>query len=157
MEIQVFSIGKIKQDFVRQAESEYVPRIKQYSKISFTELEFPKYSALPEKDRREKETQAVLERVKPGSSLIALDEDGKKLTSREFAAMIEKKLNSGVSSFSFAIGGAYGWDKGLIKEKAAAVISLSPLTFTYQMTRMILVEQIYRALSIINHQPYHKS
>jgi len=87
--------------------------------------------------------------------LIALDEGGKSVSSQQFAALLSEHMNRSTSTLVFAIGGPYGWAPK-IKDHARETISLSPLTYTSQMARLILIEQIYRAMRIIKGDPYHK-
>ena len=157
MQLTIASIGKVKQKFVMEAEAEYIKRLKLFTKIRVEEYEFPKLASLQEQERKKRETEEFLSKRNAGEFLIALDENGKQFTSEEFAGFLDKKMTGGVSSFCFAIGGACGWDLEVMKHGAGLVLSLSSLTFSYQMTRMILVEQIYRAFTIVKGLPYHKT
>jgi 23S rRNA (pseudouridine1915-N3)-methyltransferase len=153
MRIKIISVGKVKQPFVLEGESEYLPRMKGFAQITIREVATS--TELPEAQMKQAEAKAVLALVEPGDYFVVLDERGKSLTSHQLAQDFQNRMNQGVSSFCFAIGGAYGWDES-IKEKASAVLSLSSMTFPYQLTRLILVEQLYRAMTILKGIPYHK-
>lgn len=156
MHIEIVSVGKIKQSFVQDAENEYLPRIRKYSKVSVSELDLSKFAKLPDKQRQRRETEEVLNYIKPGTFLIALDEDGRQFTSEAFANLLDEKTVGGISSFCFAIGGANGWDKELMRSRAGLFLSLSKFTLSYQVSRMVLAEQLYRVISIMKGLPYHK-
>ena len=153
MRIKIISVGKIKQSFVQEGESEYLTRMKGFAQLSLVEV--PTSTELPEAQMKQAECAAVLTKVDPSGYLFVLDEAGKQHTSKQFAALLQTQMNQGTSNFCFAIGGAYGWDDKVRKE-ADMVLSLSAMTFPYQMTRLILVEQLYRAMTILKGIPYHK-
>jgi 23S rRNA (pseudouridine1915-N3)-methyltransferase len=153
MRIRIFSIGRVKQDFVLSGENEYLKRLKKHVRIELTELD--ESNSGPPDAARQKEAEQVLARLKKGEFLIVLDEAGQAMSSHNLSELIEKRQLSGSPDIAFAIGGAYGWHH-TIRDRADLVLSLSKMTFTYQMTRLILVEQIYRALSILRGEPYHK-
>ena len=153
MRIKIISVGKIKQSFVHEGEGEYLQRMKSFAQLRLVEV--PTSTELPEAQMKQAECAAVLGKVDSGEYLVVLDEGGKQLTSKQFAALLQTQMNQGTSSFCFAIGGAYGWDDQVRKE-ADLVLSLSAMTFPYQMTRLILVEQLYRAMTLLKGIPYHK-
>lgn len=153
MQIKIVSVGKVKQRFVLDGEGEFLPRLRGDTKVELIEVDAA--TELPESQAKVKEGAAVLSKVKPGELFIVLDERGSTLSSPDLARFLQDEMTRGRSSFTFAIGGFHGWDPELLK-RAHRVISLSSLTFTYQMTRLILVEQIYRAMTIIKGVPYHR-
>ncbi len=153
MRVKIVTIGKVKQGFIEEGEELYLERLQCKMKISFRELE--QQTNLPETEMKRAEGAAILKEVGPQDVLIALDERGECLTSEAFAQRIQKWMSSGRSSLVFALGGAYGHD-GVVRDRADFVLSLSNLTFTYQMARLILVEQLYRASTIQDGKPYHK-
>ena len=158
MRIKVVTIGKLKHSFIREGESEYLKRLPSHVKVSFLELE-PAQKGRDNSDIekiKEWDSQAVLSQVDSGGVLVVLDEGGKSFDSKGFAAWLEKSMVQGRSRLTFAIGGAYGWSDS-IRERADLVLSLSPLTFNYQLSRLVLVEQLYRAFSILEGSPYHKA
>lgn len=156
MKLRVISLGKVKQSFVLDGEHEYTKRIRQWLPIELLELSNDKFSSMPEPTMKEKEGELFHSSVGKSDVVIVLDERGKNLTSEQFAQLFRAKMNEGVKSIDFGIGGAYGWSDD-VRKGASLVLSLSPMTFTYQMTRLILIEQIYRALSLVKGVPYHKS
>jgi 23S rRNA (pseudouridine1915-N3)-methyltransferase len=153
MQIRIISVGRVKQRFVLDGEAEFLPRLKGDAKVELLEVEAA--TELPEPQAKVKEGAAVLGKLKASDVFIVLDERGKSLTSPDLARLLQDEMTRGRSSFTFAIGGFHGWDPDILK-RAHKVISLSSLTFTYQMTRLILVEQIYRAMTIIKGVPYHR-
>ena len=155
MKITVVSVGKTKQSFIKEGEEEYLPRILAWAPFEIKELGSESSNATPVEVAKEREATALKKFLKEGDHLVILDERGTKMTSEKFAQFFRSKMNEGTKRVVFAIGGAYGWPESLTKE-APATLSLSPMTFTYQMTRLILVEQIYRALSLVKGVPYHK-
>jgi 23S rRNA (pseudouridine1915-N3)-methyltransferase len=154
MHVRVLCIGKIKQSFVLDGEAEYRKRLRPYLQYEVVELT-PAPSTLGVNQVRAKETQEAFTRVKSHEWLIVLDEQGTELTSTELASVLQTQMTQGRSAFVFAIGGAHGWDSAL-KERANLVLSLSRFTFPYQLVRLILAEQIYRAVTLNNGIPYHK-
>ena len=104
--------------------------------------------------QKEKEGQLILNQVALGDYVILLDERGAEFSSLEFSKWIEKKMVAGTRQLVFVIGGPYGFSK-MVYQRSDFKISLSQLTFSHQMVRMIFVEQIYRAMTIIKNEPYH--
>jgi len=153
MQIKIISVGKVKQRFVLDGEAEFLPRLRGDAKVELIEIEAA--TDLPEAQAKAREAAAVLERIKPSDYFVVLDELGTSLTSLEFARFFETEMGRGRSSFVFAIGGFHGWAPKILK-KAHRSVWLSSLTFTYQMTRLMLVEQIYRAMTIRKGVPYHR-
>lgn len=151
--IRVLSVGKVRQSFVVEGVAEYAKRLAPFAKLEMAELNSDRYASLPEVELKKKEGELLLEALKEREQLIVLDSGGKQMTSEAFARWIETK--GAENALCFAIGGAYGWSTE-VKERASMLFSLSSLTFTYQMSKLLLVEQLYRALSIIRGAPYHK-
>ncbi len=100
------------------------------------------------------EAQSLLKEVKPGDQLVLLDEQGKAYSSSGFAGFIEKKMVASVPHLIFVVGGPYGYAQHMY-DRADHLLSLSPMTFTHDMARLIFMEQLYRAFSIIAGLPYH--
>ena len=158
MKIKIYAIGKIKDDFLKSGINEYLKRISAYSNIEIVEVADSKVKDNPNPSDIEKakneEGARVLKLIK-NDYLIGLDLNKKEFTSEEFANFLQSKLVEGGSSISFVIGGSYGLSDEL-KSRCNTSISLSKLTFLHQMTRLILLEQIYRAFKILNNETYHK-
>ena len=138
---------------MQAAVSDYVRRISKYALINITEVSEANESS-PEK-RIEKEGEALLRRISPSGDLIALDLHGKQMTSEQLAEYISLRTLEGCSDFTFVIGGSDGISQS-ITSKANLRLCLSKMTFTHQMTRLILAEQLYRAMKINNGEQYHK-
>ena len=158
MKIKLYCIGKIKEQYLKDGINEYLKRISPYSNIEIVEVIDSKVKDNPNKADIEKakneEGERVLKLLK-NDYLIGLDLNKSEFTSEEFASFIQKKMVEGGSSISFVIGGSYGLSDEL-KKRCNTSISLSKLTFLHQMTRLILLEQIYRAFKILNNETYHK-
>ncbi len=147
LKITVCAVGTIKEKYMREAIDDYAKRLSRKCKVSFVEVkECPTVS----------EEGALLKKAIPsGAFVIALDLKGKMMGSEELAEFIDAKLTEGVSCIAFVIGGSDGLDR-TIPAAADLSLCLSKMTFTHQMTRLILLEQIYRAMKINSGEKYHK-
>ena len=159
MKIKLYVIGKIKEEYLKLGIQDYITRIKPYAAIEVFEVkdEAVKQNASLKDIEKAKdiEGERILKLLKKEEYLIALDLNKKQYTSEEFAVFLDKKLVENNASISFVIGGSYGLSEGL-RMRSDFSISLSNLTFTHQMSRLILLEQIYRAFKINNNETYHK-
>ncbi len=153
MKFKILSVGRSKHSFIAEGEAEYIKRLRPFAALEIIETEAR--TELPEERMKEEEAEALLKRVPERAVLVALDETGKAFSSREFADWLKKQSVSGSSEFCFVLGGASGLGEA-VKKRSRLVLSLSPMTFTYQMARLLLVEQLYRATSLIRGTPYHK-
>lgn len=158
MRFTFLTIGKIKEKWMRQGIDEYLKRLSPVAKV---EILSPDEEKMPEnpspamKEKvMEKEGDKLLKYLKDGDFLILLDLKGKPVTSEGLADILRRKMVSGTSRFFFMIGGPYGNGEN-IRKRANLKISISTMTFTHQMARLILAEQVYRAMKIIRHEPYH--
>ncbi len=152
MKINVVAIGKIKEKYFQDAIEEYLKRSSRYADVKVIELS----DAPPSKSAGEQqriESDSLLSKAK--GFTIAMDSRGKQLSSEELAKLIDAKCADGVGEFSFLIGGSHGHTDEL-RSKADMMISFGKNTFPHQLFRVILLEQIYRALSINAGTPYHK-
>ena len=158
MKVKLYCIGKIKEQYLKDGINEYLKRISAYSNIEIIEVADSKVKDNPNSSDIDKakneEGERVLKLLK-NDYLIGLDLNKKEQTSEEFAEFLQSKLVEGGSNVSFVIGGSYGLSDSL-KNRCNSSISLSKLTFLHQMTRLILLEQIYRAFKILNNETYHK-
>jgi len=153
MAIRILTLGKTKDDYLEVGISEYLKRISTFSKISLEVLTDAKLTKSIEISMvKKKEAEIILKNIKENEVIIALDEIGKQMNSNQFADSLEKLQVKG--SPVFVIGGVYGLDES-IRQKADLVLSFSSMTFTHQMIRLILLEQIYRAFTIISGKKYH--
>ena len=159
MKIKIYAIGKIKEAYLKVGIEEYMTRIKPYCGIEIIEVKDEPISDNPSiKDiekAKDNEGKRVIKLLKNNEYLIALDLNKKQLKSEQFADFLMQKLTENGSSISFVIGGSYGLSDEL-KARSNYSISLSDLTFLHQMSRLILLEQIYRAFKILNKEVYHK-
>ena len=159
MKIKIYAIGKIKEAYLKEGIAEYLTRIKPYASIEVIEVKDEPINDNPSlldiNKAKDNEGNRVLKLLKNNEYLISLDLNKKQLTSEEFASFMMDKLVANGSSISFVIGGSYGLSDAL-KARSNYSISLSELTFLHQMSRLILLEQIYRAFKILNKETYHK-
>ena len=158
MKITIAGIGKIKEKWMRDGIHEYARRLAAITKFSILEQEEEKMPPDPpaalKEQVMEKEGQKILKYARPSDYVILLDTSGTMLSSEALSLFLEKRMVEGKSSFLFLIGGPYGNGKNL-KKRADFSLCISPMTFTHQMARLILAEQIYRAMKIMRHEPYH--
>ena len=161
MNIEIISIGSLKEQYLKEAEREYLKRLTPYCNVFVTELKearLPHGAGPAEEEKvRQSEGEALLAAVKKREStyVIALDMRGSQMTSEKFADSIEEIKLSGISTITFIIGGSLGLSE-TVRRNANRIISFSQLTFPHQLMRIILAEQIYRANRILRGEPYHK-
>lgn len=152
MKINVVAIGKIKESYFSQAIEEYLKRCSRFAKVSVTEVPEAPPSKSPDEQKRI-ESEALLMRAR--GTLVALDMRGDLLSSEDIASFIDGEGTSGVSEITFVIGGSHGLTEE-VKRRAKLVLSFGRVTFAHQLFRVMLLEQIYRALTINAGLPYHK-
>lgn len=149
------AIGKTDDKNLQSLIETYQNRLKHY--INF-ELEIipdiKNAKNLSETQQKEKEGELILKKIITTDILILLDEKGKEFRSVDFSAYLQKKMNSGIKQLVIVIGGPYGFSETIYK-KAQGKISLSKMTFSHQMIRLFVVEQFYRAFTILKNEPYH--
>jgi len=159
MQIRIIAVGKIKERYLQEAIAEYEKRLRSYAKLHIVELsdERRSLSASPsiESMAKEKEGERILAAIPEGSVVIALDVKGQNWSSEELAALFRERELSGENQLTFIIGGDLGLSPAVIA-RSDLRLSLSKMTFTHPMARMLLVEQVYRAFRIIRGEPYHK-
>ena len=155
MKILVLSIGKTKDTYLKDGLRIYLEKLGRYCPMEWTELPDVKNAAsLPVEELKKREAQAFLDQLLPSDHVILLDDKGKTPTSPELAVQLQSLMNRSVPRTVFIIGGAFGFDKKMY-DTAKEKLSLSKLTFTHQMVRLIIAEQLYRAFSILNNEKYH--
>lgn len=155
MKINLLVVGKSNNSSLIQLQSEYQNRLKHY--INFEMLTIPELKntkSLSEIEQKEKEGELILKQLDNTDELILLDEKGKLFSSVEFSTFISKKMLSSQKRIVFVVGGPYGFSPKLYN-RANGLISLSKMTFSHQMIRVIFVEQLYRAFTILKGEPYH--
>jgi 23S rRNA (pseudouridine1915-N3)-methyltransferase len=154
--LTLISVGKNAESFVRDACEDYAARIRRYADLTLTVVPEERIAAPGKKEFiLRQEGRRIREKIPPAAVRIILDERGKRFTSEEFACQIDKWNASGLREVVFIIGGAYGMEENLKKEVELR-LSLSSMTLTHGMARMVLLEQVYRAFTLIRKEPYHK-
>lgn len=142
-------------DWVREGLGIYCSRLSHYVRFEICELpEMKNVSALRPEQIKEKEGKLLLSKVRPGDEVILLDEKGRSLRSVDFAARLQEIMSRSARDMVFVVGGAYGFSKE-VYDRADGMLSLSPMTFSHQMVRVLFTEQLYRAFTIIRGEPYH--
>ena len=159
MKISILCVGKIKEKFYKDAVDEYCKRLSAYCKTEIIEVadeKTPEGAGISvEEQIKKKEGDRLLSKVKEDAFVIALVINGERLDSVSFAALLQKTGLSGKSHIQFVIGGSLGLHEAVIK-RADFKLSFSDMTFPHQLARVMLCEQVYRALQILRGAPYHK-
>lgn len=155
MKITLLVIGKTDAGYFIDALSEYQKRLEHYIPFDIQVIPDIKNSKnLSVEQQKEKEGELILKNLQAGDYIVLLDEKGKEYTSLQFATYIEKKTHTVAKRLVFIIGGPYGFSPA-VYDKANEKLTLSRMTFSHQMVRLIFVEQLYRAMTILNNEPYH--
>ena len=154
MNTTILLVGKTTDPHIETLCQEYLKRLTHYLPVRVQVIpELRNTKALTPEQQKQAEGELILRAVPQSAELILLDEHGKEYRSVEFAGQIQKKMSSGRDIF-FVIGGPYGFSTA-VYERANSKISLSQMTFSHQMVRLFLIEQIYRAMTILRGEPYH--
>lgn len=155
MQIRLIAIGKTDHPAIQKLTAEYVQRLGHYIRFELEIIpDLKNTKSLSVSAQKAKEGELILKKILPADDLILLDERGKTYSSLEFSKFIQKKMSSGLKQLVFLIGGPYGFSEP-IYARANGKISLSQLTFSHQMIRPFFTEQVYRAFTILNNEPYH--
>ena len=155
MKIFLLVIGKTDETYLQNGIEIFLKRIPHYISFEMKVLPDLKNSKnLSEDQQKEKEGELIIQQLAPADEIILLDENGIETSSVEFARFLEKKMISGIKRLVFVIGGPYGFSATLYS-RANAKLSLSKMTFSHQMVRLIFAEQLYRAMTILKGEPYH--
>lgn len=155
MRLTVICMGKTRESFIRDGIAKYVRYLKPYADIEIRELREEKIEDLKDAPLiRKKESEKIFKNAPPGALLVALDERGQEFTSHEFAAFMNGTLESGARDMVFIIGGAMGLDES-VTGRSNKVLAMSRWTLTHEMARVVLLEQLYRAFTIIKGKTYH--
>lgn len=153
--IKLIAIGKTDNAQLQNLISEYSNRLKHYVRFELEIIaDIKNAKNLSETQQKEKEGSLILKKLTNSDVLILLDENGKQFTSVEFSNYLQKKMNSGIKQLVLAIGGPYGFSNE-VYTKSQGKISLSKMTFSHQMVRLFVVEQLYRSFTILKNEPYH--
>ncbi len=155
MSVTILCMGKTRERFIQEGISKYVRYLKPYADIEIKELKEEKIRDLKDAPLiRKKEAEKIFKAVPAHAVLVALDERGREFTSHEFAEFLNEALESGVREMVFVVGGAMGLDES-VTGRAKRVVALSRWTLTHEMARLVLLEQIYRAFTILQGKTYH--
>ena len=155
MKILLLTVGKTIDKNLIALQDEYLNRLKHY--IPFEMLSIPELKntkALSIVEQQEKEADLILKQLETSDEVILLDDKGKEFTSVQFSAFLEKKMLASHKRLVFVVGGPYGFSNR-VYQRAQSLASLSKMTFSHQMIRLIFVEQVYRAMTILKGEPYH--
>jgi 23S rRNA (pseudouridine1915-N3)-methyltransferase len=152
--IKVLCVGKKQEAYLQSGIETYLKKLQRYCEIEFKTVREAVYSSGTIKQWHTKEWKEIQNHLQKNSFLIACDEKGSTFSSKAFARKLEDISMQGFSSIDFVVGGAYGLPAE-VKDRAHFVFSLSPMTFTHQMFRLFLIEQIYRAFTILKGEKYH--
>lgn len=157
MNIKVILIGKTDNESLKWLTDDYLKRISRYIKIEWITIDDLKNRKnLSIEEQKNQEAELFLKKIDSSDVVILLDENGKMLSSIELATYLNKKMSSGIKNLIFLVGGPYGFAEKLYS-KSVESVSLSKMTFSHQLVRVIFTEQLYRAFTIINNEPYHHS
>jgi 23S rRNA (pseudouridine1915-N3)-methyltransferase len=155
MNIKLIAIGKTDNKNLNALIEEYTKRLGFYIKFDLEVIpDIKNVKNLSEPEQKTKEGQLILGKLAPTDQLILLDENGKEFNSVGFSDFLQKKMNSGIKTLVFVIGGPYGFSEE-VYQKAQGKVALSQMTFSHQMVRLFVIEQIYRGFTILNNEPYH--
>ena len=150
---KIVCVGKIKEDFITKGINEYTKRISGFTKLEIIEVKEVNTNNIA--NNMKEEANNILQKINKNDYVITLEIEGKRFDSVKFSQTLENLITYGNSNIVFVIGGSNGLDKS-VKERSNLALSFSDFTFPHQLMRLILVEQIYRSLTITNNKEYHK-
>jgi len=157
MNLAIVAVGKLREPFYRAGVDEYITRIRHFLPIE--QIEVPTGTGEESNGKGKgalgKEAASIEKHLPAEGRVVALDPAGKLMTTEEFSGWLQEAMNASVSRVSFVVGGAWGLSSGL-SDRAHLKLSLSPMTFPHELARLVLAEQIYRALTLWKGLPYHK-
>lgn len=155
MKITLLAIGKTDDKRLQSLIDDYVKRLGHYIKFSFEILlDVKNVKHLSESQQKDKEGEQFLSYLNTSDVVVLLDENGKAFNSIDFSNYLQKHMNSGIKNLVFVIGGPYGFSDSMY-QRAQGKVALSKMTFSHQMVRLFVVEQLYRAFTILRNEPYH--
>lgn len=155
MNIKLLAIGKTDNKELQTLMNDYMKRLSFYVKFDMEIIaDIKNAKSLSEAQQKQKEGELILSKINPTDFLILLDEKGKEFTSVGFADELQKRMNAGIKTLVFVIGGPYGFSEE-VYQNAKGKISLSKMTFSHQMIRLFIIEQLYRGFTILRNEPYH--
>jgi 23S rRNA (pseudouridine1915-N3)-methyltransferase len=155
MKIKLLVIGKTDDKNLEQLIEKYQQRLNHYINFEIEIIpDIKNVKNLSQLQQKEKEGELILSKLKNTDQLVLLDEKGKEFRSLDFANFLQKKMNSGIKQLVLVVGGPYGFSESVYK-KTVGKVSLSKMTFSHQMIRLFIVEQLYRGFTILKNEPYH--
>ena len=155
MNIKLIAIGKTDNKNLQSLIEDYQKRLSFYIKFELEVIpDIKNVKNLSETQQKEKEGELILSKLTPTDLLLLLDENGKSFSSMSFSEELQKKMNSGIKTLVFVIGGPYGFSEA-VYAKSNGKIALSQMTFSHQMVRLFFIEQLYRGFTILRNEPYH--
>ena len=154
IKIKIIAVGSLKEKFLREALKEYEKRLSKFAKLEIIEVEETKIQSKSAENVKKEECERLLKKIGERDFLILLDVHGEIISSEELATKLDSLVQKGISPITFVIGGTLGLSEE-IRKRANFRLSISKMTFTHQMCRVILLEQIYRAFKINNNEEYH--
>lgn len=154
MKIIILTLGKTGAAYLREGIAVYQDRLKHYAKVEYKELPDVPAKGLSPQALKEKEGENFLKHLKPDDNVLLLDENGDHFSSRGFAEMLQRRMNSGTKQLVLIIGGAFGFSDAMYA-RANGKISFSKMTYSHEMIRLLLMEQLYRAHTILKGESYH--
>ncbi len=155
MKITLAVIGKTEVGFVRQGIDEYVKRLQHYVSFNIQYIGDIKGTRnMSEEQQKVAEGRQLLASLEPSDYIVLLDEHGTERTSMDYSQWLQRRMASGCKRLVFVVGGPYGFSKE-VYDRSNEMISLSKMTFPHELVRLIFVEQLYRAFTILRHEPYH--
>ena len=155
MKIVLLTIGKTKKSFLSEGIKKYLLKLKHYTNLESIEIDNVKFSKnISESELINKEAEILISKLAPSDYVILLDEKGRQYSSLEFSKKLNNWMIGSKKRLVFIIGGAYGVSK-TVSSRVDEILSFSPMTFSHQMIRLFFLEQLYRAYTILNNNPYH--
>lgn len=155
MDIKLIAVGKTDKTELDQLIKSYQNRLMHYVRFSFEIIPDLKNSKnLSKRLQKEEEGKLILSKISNSDRLILLDENGQEMNSVGFSNFLQKQMNSGLKRLVLVIGGPYGFSEAVYK-KASSKLALSKMTFSHQMVRLFIIEQLYRSFTILKNEPYH--
>ena len=155
MKIVLLTIGKTKKSFLSEGIKKYLLKLKHYTNLESIEIDNIKFSKnISESELINKEAELLISKLAPSDYVILLDEKGRQYSSLEFSKKLNNWMIGSKKRLVFIIGGAYGVSK-TVSSRVDEILSFSSMTFSHQMIRLFFLEQLYRAYTILNNNPYH--
>lgn len=155
MHIKLIFIGVTNEEYLKVGMNDYFHRLRKYIPIEIIEIKDIKNAkSLSQQEIKQKEGHELMLHISSNDFVVILDNQAKMYSSLEFSQYLQKKMNIATKQLIFIVGGAYGFSEELYL-RANEKLSISPMTFSHQIIRLLFLEQLYRGFSIINHSPYH--